>query len=560
VTNPIQPGDLIFADHQYEWRGLLFGSRTKYRTESIGGLFDALPGLRSNDMSPDDRHGLVPGSDLLGGRTLEFDLHLLEEDRRDPAEIFSDAESMMSIFRPLQNEQPFYYRLPGREKRYVMCRPRRATMPKDADLALGHGVASIQMVSADGVHYSSKINVKSNDDLTEGSIDIDFQVEGSWPSAPLIAIDGAFNELSLEVLDQMTYDDVDWIGNKFTMFDDRLTTENWIYSGAPVDWVVPANVDSIIWDLWGAHSGDGTIALRSRGGHIHGVHPGLTPGDTYQIRCGYGSPNVYDENDPDWDGVSAVSSNYFNDGGATHYGGTRGGGATDIRYQDIHYADRVLVAGGAGGCNVRKKVRGGDGGASTSGGWGEGNQPGHGGTSSAGGDGGGLASGHPHPGADGDLGTGGYGGGLNIDNSNGLRLGGGGGGGGYYGGGGGCGADDVTDDDPISGGGGGSNFADSSITDVVSERGIVHAAGTYPGLVQAKFFVADPASYLLDMARNKQRLLVNGETAWNLITSGQWFQFNPGFNRIRLTWSKIPSDLANDTISVTVQWQANWMY
>lgn len=146
-------GDLITRDHQYEYNGLLFGSGTDYISEGWNGLFDAVPNVTSNDLTPQDRHGVIPGLDLLGGRTLDNVIDIKDDDRTSSATIFDRAESLQKVFRVKQQEYPLVYQLPGRPKRFVMARPRKAAMPKDADLTLGLGKASVQLFASDPAHY-----------------------------------------------------------------------------------------------------------------------------------------------------------------------------------------------------------------------------------------------------------------------------------------------------------------------------------------------------------------------------------------------------------------------
>jgi Glycine rich protein len=164
---------------------------------------------------------------------------------------------------------------------------------------------------------------------------------------------------------------------------------------------------------------------------------------------------------------TAVGPGGFNGGGpggtccASQYGGG-GGGASDIRVNGLLPANRVLVAGGAGGvatCSGNPVAAGAGGGLigadsvpcapGT-------DTPAKGGTQTAGGAGGAYPS-YP-AGTAGTIGDGGTGGG---------GTGGGGGGGGYFGGGGGG----------WNGGAGGSSFAAAAITDAVHTQGFQMGAG-----------------------------------------------------------------------------------
>lgn len=206
------------------------------------------------------------------------------------------------------------------------------------------------------------------------------------------------------------------------------------YTGAFVDWVVPAGVHSIDIDMAGAQ-GSGSSYIGGKGGRLQ-CTLAASPGDVLRVRVG--------------------GQNAYNGGGAPGVAiggsGANGGGATDIRLNGNSLSDRILVAGGGGGGGGG--ATGGAGGGTTGGGGTNGadGHGGSGGTPSAGGAGG-TGHGSYNDGAAGTSGSGGAGG-------NGTGSGGGGGGGGWYGGGGGEAGGGTGN--RAGGGGGGSSRADTT--------------------------------------------------------------------------------------------------
>jgi hypothetical protein len=198
-------GNLITRDHQYQYRGLLMGSGTNYMSEGWNGLFDALPSLVSNDVIPQDRHGAVPGDDVVGPRVLDNVIDVLDQDRTSSSTIFDRVQALQETFRVTQQEWPLVYQLPGRVKRYVMCRPRKCATPKDADLTLGASKSTIQLYASDPAHYDlaasdagGVFSMLAGDTVADHS----FVVGGSWYTYPVITIVGPGNGWVLEVVEQ----------------------------------------------------------------------------------------------------------------------------------------------------------------------------------------------------------------------------------------------------------------------------------------------------------------------------------------------------------------------
>lgn len=235
----------------------------------------------------------------------------------------------------------------------------------------------------------------------------------------------------------------------------------------PQVWMVPAGVDTITVDAFGAQGGNGPDSVAADVGGLGGQATAtfaVTSGETLQINVGCKGGDG-----PENPGPGGAGG--FNGGGTggtadANGGGAGGGGASDVRRGAFSLADRLIVAGGGGGAGGGVSScgggAGGDGGGLT-GADGEetgcpafGGDPGLGGTDTAGGDGGAGSSPGGESGDDGSAGVGGAGGASVMGDLEGS--GGGGGGGGFFGGGGGGGAQTDVGSAKGSGGGGGSGF------------------------------------------------------------------------------------------------------
>ncbi len=161
----------------------------------------------------------------------------------------------------------------------------------------------------------------------------------------------------------------------FTCFTSMLngqTVSNYEYTGALQTYLVPAGVNSITIEAWGAEGGE------SDGSGSHGLVPAgqggyakgdlsVTPGQTLYIYVGgQGNINITYQSlsaggwNGGGDGWGGWSGNW-NAGNGTSGGG---GGASDVRVGGTSLSDRVIVAGGGGGSDSWATARwGGDGGA-----------------------------------------------------------------------------------------------------------------------------------------------------------------------------------------------------
>ena len=233
-------------------------------------------------------------------------------------------------------------------------------------------------------------------------------------------------------------------------------TQTLSYTGAQQTFTVPAGVNSISIEAYGAEGGttrSGNGNLSGKGAYAKG-NLAVTPGQTLYVYVGGQGGGAYN---------SVLEGGGWNGGGHSNGSGDGGGGASDVRVGGTALTNRVIVAGGGGG-NGWYSYAGGDGGGLT--GVTGGNTTnssaaygGGGGTQTAGGVGSGT-----YPGASGTLGIGGNGG--RGTSPYGYS---GGGGGGYYGGAGGAG--ETGNGSGYGGAGGGGSSYTGGVTNATTTSG-----------------------------------------------------------------------------------------
>src|SRR5687767_14576669 len=144
------------------------------------------------------------------------------------------------------------------------------------------------------------------------------------------------------------------------------TTQTFKFTGQPQTFVVPKGVTSLKVDVVGGSGGNAQTAIGGKGGRVECIIP-VTPGETLQINVGGMGM--------DGDNKSGRISGGWNGGGTGYddeysWGGSGGGGASDIRVYPYSFKKRLVVAGGGGGggidgCSSSYFLNGGDGGGLT---------------------------------------------------------------------------------------------------------------------------------------------------------------------------------------------------
>lgn len=144
----------ITANTQVEFNGLRLDG--DYEIQTIEGLAD-YPEVRTSDQALLARHGLHPGTDLLGGRTVTMTVTV----NGDTVDAFYNAvNALRDAFAPAGAEMPLSFWLNGiadNAAARVNCRPRRMSLPMASDWWAGVATADIELFATDPLIYSDTL-------------------------------------------------------------------------------------------------------------------------------------------------------------------------------------------------------------------------------------------------------------------------------------------------------------------------------------------------------------------------------------------------------------------
>lgn len=184
-------GDLITADYQYEYRGLLFGSMTPFVVERIQGLL-GMPEVETEDEERQDADGFHPDSNpQYGGREIDVDLYVVSE---DPTIMETRLDAMRATFRKTNTFEPFVFQRPGVGKRRIYVRTLRRAIDSNYEVAHGLGEAKLVLDAADPLIYSNdEFSQQFNIPSTAGNAQVVVNNAGTEPTFPVITLDGAID-------------------------------------------------------------------------------------------------------------------------------------------------------------------------------------------------------------------------------------------------------------------------------------------------------------------------------------------------------------------------------
>jgi hypothetical protein len=220
-------GDLVVADDQYEYAGLLMGSGTQYMVEKWDGLFDIK--VSSSDIPRGDNHGSFPGLDLMPSRDLVGSIKVLGNGKADTV---SRVVDLATAFRPKRNEIRFTYRKSGLSKRFILARSRKMSVPSDYEMAHGIASADVMLTATDPRHYGATLRYQEAT-IQPGQTGVQLPTinnVGNWYTAPVLFLTGASNNLSLSVGGQTPI-----LGDDFT-YNGQSTVFNVSMTGGQELW------------------------------------------------------------------------------------------------------------------------------------------------------------------------------------------------------------------------------------------------------------------------------------------------------------------------------------
>ncbi|MFI9721531.1 hypothetical protein ACIHFE_18070 [Streptomyces sp. NPDC052396] len=158
----------------------------------VDGLL-SLPDVRTGDLELVQRHGLWPGDDYMGGRTVTLTLPVYGETPRDFSRVLT---AIQAAFAAGEEEKPFRFLFPGLagdKAAYVKARPRKRSGPLGADFAAGVCTIVVELFATDPhIYGDAGRTVKAVSGIAPGASPVvRLTQEGSVPARPTVKISGA---------------------------------------------------------------------------------------------------------------------------------------------------------------------------------------------------------------------------------------------------------------------------------------------------------------------------------------------------------------------------------
>lgn len=151
-------GDLVVANYQREFRGLLIGPTTVYTVETEEGLL-ATPEVRANDKNRVANHGDLMGQDYHGGRRITLTVTLDSTGgTTTEAAIAAFLLRFQISTRDGFKEYPYVFQRPGKVKMRVWARPRRAGFVSNYDVARGLSKGAAELYCTDPRVYADALS------------------------------------------------------------------------------------------------------------------------------------------------------------------------------------------------------------------------------------------------------------------------------------------------------------------------------------------------------------------------------------------------------------------
>lgn len=119
---------VVSNTYEFEFSGLLMGGDTVYGFIEVEGLADQ-PEVRSSDRTRLRRHGLLPGDDYLGGRSVVLSLEVFGA---DDAAFQANLDALKAALVPGNAEAALSFKVPGVAGggvRIMNVRPRKMALP-----------------------------------------------------------------------------------------------------------------------------------------------------------------------------------------------------------------------------------------------------------------------------------------------------------------------------------------------------------------------------------------------------------------------------------------------
>lgn len=182
-------GDLVVANYQYEYNGLLMGANTPYLIEGLEGLWD-MPDIRTSDMERIDSHGDVGGEDFMASRKLIATIKAYADTQ---TVMETNLATMAKAFQPRSGELQLVWQRPGQVKKYINARPRRRSFPTSYEMAHGLSAGTVELYAPDPTIYAlagktASVVLAAGD---PGASTVVATNAGDWEVWPVLTVTGA---------------------------------------------------------------------------------------------------------------------------------------------------------------------------------------------------------------------------------------------------------------------------------------------------------------------------------------------------------------------------------
>ena len=139
----------LSGDWQMEYAGLLLGDGTAFEIAKVDGLADQ-PDLRTSDQTRLRRHGMLPGDDFLGGRSIVVDLEVFGS---SDADFQGNVNTLKAALAPGGPEQTLSFLIPGVTAagfpKQVTVRPRKLAVPVEERWFYRMPIATVEWFATD---------------------------------------------------------------------------------------------------------------------------------------------------------------------------------------------------------------------------------------------------------------------------------------------------------------------------------------------------------------------------------------------------------------------------
>lgn len=146
-------GDLVVANRQYEFRGLLVGSQTLYNVVQIEGLL-ASQQSRVDALSRGDDHGAYLGRLLLNPRIITMELDVYSEAVNSQEDLEAKLDALALAYQPRDTDDMFVFQRPGQSKRFVYARSTRSGFTANYRSYKGVAGGAVEFFCADPRIYA----------------------------------------------------------------------------------------------------------------------------------------------------------------------------------------------------------------------------------------------------------------------------------------------------------------------------------------------------------------------------------------------------------------------